>query len=101
MDQLSLTLQELASLVGSQTSSLRFFKRELTECLKSESIPEYEVAIVGDPETETGKLVAAAGLLEAPRRFRSNQHLAVIFKRREPPEPAAQDEGDVVVVPNL
>jgi len=95
-------LGDLATLVGSQTSSLRFFKRELVDCLRSETIPEYDVAIVGDANSETGKLMAAAGLKPAPRKSRSsNAKLAVVFRHRATPEPLPSEGGDMVLVQNL
>jgi Replication initiator protein A len=95
-------LAELAKLVGSQTSSLRFFKRELADSIRTEDLPEYEIQITGDLSSETGKIAADAGLIPSqPRTRSSNARLSVVFKKRSTPEPQQSDEGDVVLVPNL
>lgn len=97
-------LAELATLVGSQTSSLRFFRRELVECLAAETIPDYEVTIVGDENSEVGRLISDAGL-SAPRwKSRStNARLSVVFSKRQALEEGSEatDDADVVLVPNL
>ena len=83
-DGFKISLGKMHAKTGSD-AALRTFKKNLTEIIERDSIPEYMIGIVGDPRSAITKRLAAEGFQTPARRQSIKDLMVVIVPRNSAP----------------